>query len=556
MQTQRRRAQVVRRELAPAEEPRTKADWSFHNRYELYRDRCRTTGRLAALTLAFAALVLFRVLEPFQRLSQDIVGQTAAISALEEAHAAATQRAQRLARATRAFESVTELLDAAPWHAEAAELAREVAHLGRAYQRLVGASAAELEQAVLELERTQPARVGTADRVKASAASFQWARPPEPPLSPRRKVEPEGPLLSEEELRAIEDFAEARRRLEQLGLPAPSGSPDAPPPSSTPRPASIAEALETLGIDPTRIAALASVRERDEFAFAALCARANGAADATLRALLDLGRLTVVQPLHAASTEVGRLSAAKSLETFDSELGAWAARTQTADLPNRLASDPSQALGLADSFDHVIARLAPALHDEAAALGAEWEASQAHALGLGQELELASGALAESERRCAALVPAWLSNVTHPAQLIQVYPSALLVLLALVAYCAFLARESFIGMLHSHPGSVVLAEVRSTSSPWTLVRRGSLQNSITLCLYLGSLLLVWLAFERGTVLAANWVGLPHSEPWPFTARFIAAAPWFGRAAFLAAAGGLVLTLFADDPVPRRALRRV
>ncbi len=523
-----------RQELQAA--PPGKLDWTFHRQYELYRDRSRLTSRLAVLAVGVAALLLFKVVEPFHAISVEVAKKATAIASLEDARVQASLDEEKLRGVTGVYGRVTDILASEPWREIGSELENDARRLDESYSRLIDTGIDELRKA-LESVPDVPVMVGSAAELNAvrprPAAFVQWVEPPKPPLTP----EPE-PAPAEEPVDDV--FTRARQRLGKLGLPLPGRKADA---SSMP----VIEALELMQIDPARVADADSFRERDELLFERYRERITEEADEAVAAMVALARNSVIDPLIVTGERAHGRTGSDPLERFEREVTEWARPYRKGEgWYEELRAEPALALELASSFETVLAAIAPDIRRESVAATGDWEEARLHSRELGEELGASIQERDALLTRGGELLPVWIGELISPSHLMQVYPAIVCFLVLLAALSAWRAREHFLRFREGITGAQEYAQLHAVSSAWTLVRRGTLGTLWTLLLFLGCTTAAWLAFERGAGLMTEWSGLPAAQPWPFVVDLAEAMPWFGRAFFLAAGGGVLLTLFVED----------
>jgi hypothetical protein len=554
-------------------------DWNFQRQYELFRERSRFTGRLVALTLLLSSVLLFKVLEPFQELSTDLERKS---GALVELDATRTEIAERHAFQTGLLERLTDtrrVIAERPWSDKIQQLGQDIHELNRSYQVLLNTTSESLEAAVESRTR----KFGDAGRVRARTAGFRRQDPgPDPNPDYRFGTDNEAhddataaptsvetpsdtrhtddattaPELTR--LEALELYFSAMERLRELGYQAPNGvvqadgSADAPSELEHEPPPTLDEALDTMQVDPRKILAIESFRGRDEFLFRRLETRVQEEADTTIRTMTGIAETSVLRPLEAiVSDEHGKASPA--LSEAVSELGvaldAWrrehlGKRTwyETVQSKSKAIDDISTSLG------SVLGKTSTALGFQQATTLKQRENTAERAESLRTEHERLS---AETNRVTVALgtlLPGFFAGLVETSDLFQLFPMLLLLLVALVAYNAWLVREHYLWVRAGFPEGRAQGEAHSVASLWTLVRRGGVGTTVTLFSFATAITVTWLAFEHGTTLLREWSALPSTSPWAFTRWSNEAGLWFGRAVFLAAAGGTVLTLLIHDDV--------
>jgi hypothetical protein len=535
----------------PRVQPQPTLDWSFHRQYELYRDRTRLTSRLAILTIVLSALLLFRVVEPLYGISVEVARKEAAIASLEGSRLESSVRDESLSGVAVVYAQVTSTLEEEPWNRIGSELFERVARLGRAYDRLLGATNDELRKEE-ESAPQVPVMVGSRLRsleelALARPASFQWVEPPAPPLRPRPRPQSGNEELSPEQQAAVDEFDAARIRLDELGIDVGGGARESRTEGKT-SPLPLAEALEVMGVDATDLAERSSFRERDEYLYRLLRERVAAEAEEAVGALVALGRNGIVVDDESSGLGV-------PLEELEAAVVEWSkAYAGNAEWRDELLSEPREARRLVESFEAVIATVGPAVLAEGASVRRDHEAAQAHSAELSEDLVAAVGMRDLLFERSERLLPVWVGEFTTPEQVLQGFPTLVCVLVLCVWISAWRAREHFLVFRRSINGPHEVARFNASSSVWTMAKRGPMGTFGTLLLYFGVLAAAYLGFERGTELMTEWAALGVGQPWAITTRISEAVPWFGRALFLACAGGVLLMVSFEDREPKNAPR--
>ena len=146
------------------------------------------------------------------------------------------------------------------------------------------------------------------------------------------------------------------------------------------------------------------------------------------------------------------------------------------------------------------------------------------------------------ETRMQKLLPEWLQELVSADQMLQLYPLALMGLMAAIGLQAFLVRSHYVVVRSGHESPDLAVQDPAVSSLWTLVYRGPVATVLTAGIYLSALGIVWLYFDGGCRLLRDWLASQPDTGWEFNRMASPGIRFFGHLLFLIAAALVPMVL--------------
>jgi len=564
------------------EELRSESHGNRDRHFEMFLERSRFTGWMFTASIFVAAVVLFKVLMPFQDLSEKLVGHSTELASLRQERVELSERRASLQEVSVRFASIRERIEKPSWSNAPKQLANRMRHLNRTYRVLLDASDEDLQRFMDEQQSEADAVGFLFQEISAFPASFQegedqsdadkWMAPPgDTELDD--EVAAEVQSLTEDQLDALQAYFEASELVRDMGLlpefgevanaPAPEASePEArdepdmiqePAWMKTPPP-SISEAIRTLRVSPDELLDIATFRERDTFLYEQLQARAQEEAQHILNAVTRAVRGEVVAPLRKALSTLEALELAQISESFgelETTLAEWKSSHEADTGWYQTVAAKGEAIDdLGQSIGNVLASTSAALNQQSVAVLKERADTSRRLERVENKRETLKESKAHLQSRLDSVMPSWAAGIVTAHELIQIFPMLLILLVIALGYNVWMVRDHF---LLSRISGVDVIPYKAASL-WTLVQRGGFRTLTSLVVFLGGLGILWFNYERAAILMTRWAALDGSEPWMFTGWISEAAPWIGRTVFLAAASAVVLTLLwreqtSEQPTP-------
>ena len=555
-------------EYNEVEELRTEPREHYNRHFELFRERSRFTGWLFTLVLGAAFVILFKVLIPFQDLSEQRIARSNELTALNNRQSELSMQQAELRRVAEHFSLVQGEIQKAPWRRTPQKLVATIRQLNRAYRVLLEATDSELNRQIEERQTTQ--QVGFASdaswalpasfRVTNSqAAKINWNQS-NPPQTEHAQNGLATSGLNGDQMAALHAYFEAADNLREMGLldesqllrasvmdQAPDDSDHEPAWMSLPPP-SLAESVHALHVTPKQILELQTFRERDELLFKVLESRAQEEAHKLLDEVYDSVSESIVSPLrktldHLEGSNLVHLK--EGFEELESSVDQWRDQHKSNSSWYHTASAKGQAVDdLGVSIGMVLAKTANTLKAQSAEIRREQVLTKDRLQEVARERESLNVARTTITAKLDGIMPSWFKGLIEARELIQVFPLILILLLLVLGYNAWLVRDHYLSS--RIPGEDL--PPYTSASLWTLVRRGKFRTLSTLAIMLGGTGLLWYAYEQGVILMTRWAALDGSQAWAFTGSISEAAPWIGRTIFLVAASGIVLALLWREPL--------
>ena len=576
---------ILNHQYNEMEELRKDSHGNQDRHFEMFLERSRFTGWMFTASIFIAAVVLFKVLMPFQDLSEQIVGHATELASLKQEKAELSVRRESLQDVSDRFSAVQKRIEEPRWGDAPKQLANRMRQLNRSYRVLLDASDEDLKKFIDDRKSRADAVGFLAQEVSVLPASFQegkdqsdpakWMAPPiEADLDGEAAAEVQS--LTEDQLDALQAYFEASELVRDMGLlpdfnqVAPVSTPaqsepdsreepdmiqqpawmDAPPPS-------IADSIRTLHVKPEEILNFATFRERDSFLYEQFQVRAQEEAHQILNEVTHAVQGEVVDPLKKALSALDTLELAHISDSFgelEITLNEWKS-SHEADTGwyQTIAAKGETIDDLGQSIGNVLASTSVALSQQSVSVLKE-RVETSRRLG---RVESKRDSLKESkthlQSKLDSVMPAWAAGVVTAHELIQIFPMLLILLVVALAYNVWIVRDHF---LLSRIRGVDTVPYKAASL-WTLVQRGGFRTLTSLVVFLSGLVILWFSYEQAAILMTRWAALDGSEPWMFTGWISEAAPWIGRTVFLAGASAVVLTLLwreqtSNEPLPNQA----
>jgi gas vesicle protein len=459
----------------------TDREFRLGRHYELWKEQNKQLSRWALGVLIFAAIVLIKVLAPQVDYTEQTIQLQKQRSEVENKLAAIEAQRQRLAKVGDRLEAVRSIIEDQPWMEEKDRLIMALRRLNNAYETL---------------SSMQP------DEIK----------------------------------RQIDAAAErSQRSMLQQAQSAPEANP-------------VAEAVKALEIT-DRLTVGGDVGFR-AFLRDQLMRRVQQEADNKARRIVQLVNERVVQPLEqlfadkdlkamlpAVPEALERIRA--DMHTWEQEhVGnrSWYETIQMKDRELRMLTDFLK--DKQEELSKPVRDLQEDLKRREKDLASRQDQVQEKAAKIESDL-------GELDNKMQQLLPDWLRGLGKPAEMIQLYPLVLLGLVCFLANKAVQIRRHYLVVREGYRLESLSLRDPAMSTMWTLAYRGALATTSTAMVYLGGLILLWVLFEQGASLAAEWLKLESVSPWIWSDPLLPVVTWLGRLLFALAAIGVVAALIKD-----------
>ncbi len=151
----------------------------------------------------------------------------------------------------------------------------------------------------------------------------------------------------------------------------------------------------------------------------------------------------------------------------------------------------------------------------------------------------------ELDVKMQGVLPSWVRGLILPQEMLQIYPFVLLVLFGFIGLKAVLARHHYLVVREGQRLESLSVRDPAVSSFWTLVYRGAFGTALTAAVYIVGIIALWLFFEWGSRLVAEWLNGESGLAWAWIKTVLPLMRMLGRVLFAAAIAGILWALFKD-----------
>jgi hypothetical protein len=525
----------------------------------LWKTQSQSLGRWFAGVVLFAAVILFRVVEPYTKASDELLSKKVQHQEKLAEQATEKRKLRALKGLVDRVKNVYESVGQAPWRGSIESLREEFNELGKSYELLSRSNPAGIAHALeaaarAEAERRRELRL----QAETPSPASQFA-----PVHqfPTAREDPTAAITESDQ----EHLARLRRPLadrpdDTLSRGALSRSDRSElrvlETERRRRPAERVEILraaaaKALRLDRETLNGLSSAEEFKKLLGRAVQQVAQDRADATISDIATMIDRKITTPVSqlvqmAAAQGVPAEGLLSTVQNLKAGMGAW----RDSLLPDEewyrtVSAKMSIVDGLKQELDNYQREFQSAaggqreeVRQKADELGGRVTAIQNEVAGLERETKRLSGVLEKS-------LPEWLQGEISPQDMIQLYPGVLLLLIGFLALKAHNVRKSYRTVRDELYPQGEHRQNPALSSVWTLVQRGRSGTALTGTVFGGGALLFWWFFERGSSQALSWIPAHPQETWNNALPWIGRLLPVGRIFFAASAIAVVVLLLRD-----------
>jgi hypothetical protein len=311
-------------------------------------------------------------------------------------------------------------------------------------------------------------------------------------------------------------------------------------------------AIFVLGLDRDLLKTIETKEQLDALVREQKRKLAQQLADATVERVAEMVDRLVIRPLEDLPGEMPEIAQLRAdVEKWEQDHVGQPQWYQT--VPGKgetIGFVGVQAATQTEALMQALERKQRGLEERAARLGATELASK-------QDLEKLDAQRTKLETRMQKLLPEWLDELVSADQMLQLYPLALIALLAAIGLRAFVVRTHYVVVRGGHESPEVSSSDPAVSSLWTLVYRGPVATLFTASAYLGAIGIAWWYFDGGCRLLLAWLASPPDMAWELNRLVNPGIRLLGHLMFFISAAAVPTVLIRERgaALQRRAARK-